>query len=313
MSVTRYFYEKLEDGSMSETPTHLGAKAEYVTIKPAEGEELLNAQSEFQRMWQMDTYLENKIDTEITDRKNAITEEVTARQNADVTLQTNINAEAEAREAAVKAEREAREAAITAEQKARDEEDDKILEALATEITDRQTAIDTAIADEIVNRNKAISDTVQPVEKKVDDLQTITLALSQFTREYIMYQNEKSENFDINNNTFKLLEHPDNFRYFHIDCEYNGKQVPTIKISHFINGDDIITIKQFSVSSIDMENNTLCSLYLDLVHNKEVTEDYPYGSIKIMNPYTVTTSAEGAEIITEINKDFKILNICAGY
>ena len=255
MSVTRYFYKKLEDGSMSKTPTHLGAKAEYVTIRPAEGEELLNAQSEFQRMWQMDTYLENKIDTEITDRKNAITEEVTARQ----------------------------------------------------------TAINTAIADEVVNRNKAISDTVQPVEKKVDDLQTITLALSQFTREYIMYQNENSENFDINNNTFKLLEHPDNFRYFHIDCEYNGKQVPTIKISHFVNGDDITTIKQFSVSSIDMENNTLCSLYLDLVHNEEVTEDYPYGSITIMNPYTVITSAEGVEIITEINKDFKILNICAGY
>ena len=82
MSVTRYFYEKLEDGSMSETPTHLGAKAEYVTIKPAEGEELLNAQSEFQRMWQMDTYLENKIDTEITDRKNAIAKEVTDRNDA---------------------------------------------------------------------------------------------------------------------------------------------------------------------------------------------------------------------------------------
>ena len=87
MSVTRYFYKKLEDGSMSETPTHLGAKAEYVTIQPAEGEELLNAQSEFERMWQMDTHLENKIDTEITDRKNAITEEATTRQNAAATLE----------------------------------------------------------------------------------------------------------------------------------------------------------------------------------------------------------------------------------
>ena len=62
-----------------------------------------------------------------------------------------------------------------------------------------------------------------------------------------------------------------------------------------------------------MENNTLCSLYVDLVYDKEVTEDYPYGSITIMNPYTVITSAEGVEIITGINKDFKILNICAGY
>lgn len=291
MSVTRYFYKKLEDGSMSETPTHLGAKAEYVTIKPAEGEELLNAQSEFQRMWQMDTYLENKIDTEITDRKNAIAEEATARQNADNTLQANINTEAEAREAAI----------------------NDVLLALATEVTDRQTAINTAIAEEVTNRNQAIADTVQPIEKNVDDLQTITLTLSQFTSEYIMYQNENSENFDINNNIFKLLSHPDNFRYFHIDCEYNGKQVPTIKISHFVNGDDIIAIKQFSVSSIDMENNTLCSLYVDLVYNEEVTEEYPYGSITIMNPYTVITSAEGIEIITEINKDFKILNICAGY
>lgn len=226
MSVTRYFYKKLEDGSMSETPTHLGAKAEYVTIKPAEGEELLNAQSEFERMWQMDTHLENKIDTEITDRKNAITEEATARQNADATLQTNINAEAEAREAAVKAEREAREAAITAEQEAREKDINDVLLALATEVTDRQTAINTAITKEITDRDNAISEAIEELNlpNQLDGLADDIAALE----EKLLYTAGTDAVAITEDTVLNLSE--ETYKYILIYCEYNGKRMPVYQV-----------------------------------------------------------------------------------
>lgn len=211
MSVTRYFYKKLEDGSMSETPTHLGAKAEYVTIQPAEGEELLNAQSEFQRMWQMDTYLENKIDTEITDRKNAITEEATARQNADNTLQANINTEAEAREAAVKAEREAREAAITAEQEAREKDINDVLLALATEVTDRDNAISEAIEElNLPNQLDGLADDITALEEKL--LYTAGADAVAITEDTVLNLSEET------------------YKYILIYCEYNGKRMPIYQV-----------------------------------------------------------------------------------
>lgn len=226
MSVTRYFYKKLEDGSMSETPTHLGAKAEYVTIQPAEGEELLNAQSEFQRMWQMDTYLENKIDTEITDRKNAITEEATARKNADNTLQANINTEAEAREAAVKAEREAREAAITAEQEAREKDINDVLLALATEVTDRQTAINTAITKEITDRDNAISEAIEELNlpNQLDGLADDIAALE----EKLLYTAGTDAVAITEDTVLNLSE--ETYKYILIYCEYNGKRMPVYQV-----------------------------------------------------------------------------------
>ena len=200
MSVTRYFYKKLEDGSMSKTPTHLGAKAEYITIRPAEGEELLNAQSEFERMWQMDAYLENKIDTEITDRKNAITEEAIARQNADNTLQGNIAAEAEARDAAVKTERQAREAAIN-----------NVLKALA---------------DEIVNRNNAISNTIEELNlpdrfnKLADDITAL--------EEKLLYTADADTVAITEDTVLNLSE--ETYKYILIYCEYNGKRMPVYQV-----------------------------------------------------------------------------------
>ena len=230
MSVTRYFYKKLEDGSMSETPTHLGAKAEYVTIQPAEGEELLNAQSEFERMWQMDTQLENKIDTEITDRKNAITEEATARQNADATLQTNINAEAEARAAAIKAEQEAR-----------DEEDGKILEALATEITDRQTAINNAIRtlDEDlqgqIDTNKAnINTNTSNININATAISNNTTAIAKNTssiealKEVLLYTSDAEASVITEDTVLNLSEA--SYSYILIYCEYNGKRMPVYQV-----------------------------------------------------------------------------------
>lgn len=226
MSVTRYFYKKLEDGSMSKTPTHLGAKAEYVTIRPAEGEELLNAQSEFERMWQMDTYLENKIDTEIIDRKNAIAEEATERQNADDILQENITAEAEARAAAIEAEQEARTTAITTEQEARKEEDGKILKALAAEATDRQTAINTAIADEVVNRNKAISDTIKGLNlpNRFNELADDIVALE----EKLLYTADANTVAITEDTVLNLSE--ETYKYILIYCEYNGKRMPVYQV-----------------------------------------------------------------------------------
>lgn len=215
MSVTRYFYKKLEDGSMSETPTHLGAKAEYVTIKPAEGEELLNAQSEFQRMWQMDTYLENKIDTEITDRKNAITEEATARQNADNTLQDNINAEAEAR----------------------DEEDGKILEALATEIADRQTAIRTLDEDlqGQIDTNKAnINTNTSNININATAISNNTAAIAKNTssietlKEVLLYASDAETSVITEDTVLNLSEA--SYTYILIYCEYNGKRMPVYQV-----------------------------------------------------------------------------------
>ena len=241
MSVTRYFYKKLEDGSMSETPTHLGAKAEYVTIKPAEGEELLNAQSEFQRMWQMDTYLENKINTEITDRKNAITEEATARQNADATLQTNINAEAEARAAAVKAEQEAREAAVTAEQEAREADINDVLQALATEVTDRQTAINSAIRildedlQEQIDTNKAnINTNTSNININATAISNNTTAIAknassiEALKEVLLYTSDTEVSVITEDTVLNLSEA--SYTYILIYCEYNGKRMPVYQV-----------------------------------------------------------------------------------
>lgn len=290
MSVTRYFYKKLEDGSMSETPTHLGAKAEYVTIKPAEGEELLNAQSEFERMWQMDTHLENKIDTEITDRKNAITEEATARQNADNTLQTNINTEAEARAAAVKAEQEAREAAISAEQKARDEEDDKILEALATEVTDRQTAIDTAIATEVTNRNNAISDAIGDLADDLAQIETNTTDIYNLQKRVLL----DTEQVITSEGAITLKEDVTNLHSMEIEISYNGNNVGYYSIKP---GTTSLTFT--SLSSTGFKNSS-------------VTFTTSESTLTVIPNASMSIDAEGTIVMQEgllEDTEFKILNI----
>ena len=80
MAVTRYMTVKSSKGET--ISADLGAKAKYVTIQSAEGGALLNAQSEFERMWQVDSDLDDKIDKEIADREQAILDEEKVRKKA---------------------------------------------------------------------------------------------------------------------------------------------------------------------------------------------------------------------------------------
>lgn len=213
MAVSRYFYKKLDDGNMSSEPTYLGAKAEHVTIKPASGEELLNAQSEFERMWQVDTDLNDKIDKEIKDREQAITDEAALRSNADTILQNNIDAETEARSKADQAESEARTAAIAAEKEARQEE------------------IANAIADEVVNRNVAIGELDVDLQGQIDDLSTAiatNTSAIETLKEVLLYAAD-TEVAAITEDTILNLSEA-TYTYILIYCEYNGKRMPVYQV-----------------------------------------------------------------------------------
>lgn len=272
MAVSRYFYKKLENGSMSSEPTHLGAKAEHVTIQPAIGEELLNAQSEFERMWQVDTDLNNKIDKEITDREQAITNEAAARSNADTILQNNIDAEAEARTNADKAEFEARTAAIAAEEQAREDKDNTILEALSQEIADRQNKINEAIGQEVSDRNTAINDAIAALDLK-----------NQFDalKEKLLYTADTEAAAITEDIVLNLSEAV--YTYILIYCEYNGKRMPVYQVLADGAGSEIVyhSLTEDGICYVGM--NILVSentLAISNVINSNVTAEF-----KILNIY----------------------------
>ena len=236
--VTRFFYLKQANGELSETPTHLGAKAENVTIQPAEGEALLNAQSEFERMWQMDTYLENKINTEITDRKQAISDEETARNNADNALQTNINNEAAARANADTAEQNAREAAIAAEQKARDDADkaeqkaredaDKAEEeARKKAVQDLADALEKAVGDLAADIEGAIDSARETANGMVTELDNDLQAQIDSLEEIALVEEEQLITEETN---VPFVETEKAYKYILLNCSYNGNRLPVQKV-----------------------------------------------------------------------------------
>ena len=243
--VTRFFYLKQANGEMSETPTHLGAKAENVTIQPAEGEALLNAQSEFERMWQVDSDLDDKIDKEIEDREQAIIDEATARSNADNALQTNIYNEAEARANADTAEKNAREAAIAAEQKARDDADkaeqkvredaDKaeeearkkavqdLADALEKAVGDLAADIEGAIDSARETANGMVTELDNDLQAQIDSLDTQVDALA----EIALVEEEQLITEETN---VPFVETEKAYKYILVNCSYNGNRLPVQKI-----------------------------------------------------------------------------------
>lgn len=204
MAVSRYFYKKLANGKMSPNPTYLGAKAEYVTIEPASGEELLDAQSEFERMWQMDTQLNQRLTDEIKNRVDADLAEKKTREEADT------------------AEANARTKAVEDEAKIREEADTKITGNLTKEIDDRKAAINKEVND----RNDAIENAIDKLDltNQLNGLADDIAALE----EKLLYTAAEDETAIVENRILNL--EVKTYKYILIYCEYNGKRMPVYQV-----------------------------------------------------------------------------------
>lgn len=115
----------------------------------------------FQDGKNLDSHLEsldNKIDTEIQDRKNAITEEAQTRAQADTTLDSKINTEIQDRIAAVSGEKSARESA------------DSTLDTKINTETQKREDADTALTNSINTLNTTLTNNINSVSSTLTDL-----------------------------------------------------------------------------------------------------------------------------------------------
>jgi Skp family chaperone for outer membrane proteins len=170
----------------SEIPANIGAKAVHVTVDTIKNKTYENLQDALQQL-----------------------------VNADNQLQTNIDNEVEAREAA-----------ITAEQEAREKDINDVLLALATEVTDRQTAINTAITKEITDRDNAISEAIEELNlpNQFDGLADDIAALE----EKLLYTASADAVAITEDTVLNLSE--ETYKYILIYCEYNGKRMPVYQV-----------------------------------------------------------------------------------
>lgn len=267
MSVTRFFYVKQPDGSMPENPTEIGAKASNVTIVPPSGEGLLDAQSEFARMWQVDIDLNNKISTEILDRQKdvesltgAIATEVSTRMSQYDELISKIADETEAR----------------------DKADDVITDTIVQEIVDRQNAI--RVLDEDLQGQ--IDSHTANITKNTGDIATNVSAISknaadiQALKGRVLYAAEAETEAITEDITLDLVE--SECTYVLINCEYNGKRMPACRVlTDGVNTELVLhSLTDEGISYIGMEasvseNQLTIS---NIVNNDELT-------FKVLNVY----------------------------
>jgi len=135
-------------------------KALILTLK--DGEKLTIGVSQLVAGLASETYVNNKISTEVTNRtsaiNSAISTEVTNRNNAiNSAIATEVTNRDKAISSAISTEETNRNKAIATETANRTS---AINSAIAKEVTDRNNAISSAISTEVTNRNNAISSAI---------------------------------------------------------------------------------------------------------------------------------------------------------